>query len=251
MKVVAIVQARLGSTRLPAKVLLDLQGKTALERCLSRVARVQGVDEVVVATTDTPVDDVLVRVCERLGFRVTRGSQDDVLSRYQVAAQASGADVIMRCTSDCPLLDPGESGAVLAQFLARFSQGSVDYASNVLERRVPRGLDTEVVSRDALERAHREATDPALREHVTLPIVRRPDVFRCLSTEPRHPTLRGADQSHQRWTLDTLEDYHFLASVYDLLGDRAADADVRDVLDILEAHPTLTQINAGIAQKVV
>lgn len=251
MKVVAIVQARLGSTRLPAKVLLDLEGKTALERCLSRVRRISGVDEVVVATTENAVDDVLVRVCERLGFVVTRGSEHDVLARYRQAAQRSNADVIMRCTSDCPLLDPAESGHVLSQFLHQHSRDRVDYASNVLERSVPRGLDTEVVSRDALERAHRDATDPALREHVTLPIVRRPDLYRCLATAPHDECFREKDHSAQRWTLDTLEDYHFLARVYGLLGEGCAEAGAADVLAVLRANPEITQINAGIAQKVV
>lgn len=241
MRTVVVVQARLASTRLPAKVLLDLGGKTALERCLRRAARFLGVNEVVVATSDTPGDDVIAAVTRRLGFRVVRGSESDVLSRYALAARETEADVIVRCTSDCPLLDVGRSSAVLRAF----AEAGGDYAANVLERRLPRGLDTEVFSRDALERAHLAARAPEEREHMTLHIYRNPQAFACLAVTEQD----GPDRSHLRWTLDTLEDYRFLHAVHERLGNSVEEAGMEEVLKLLEREPSLAQINASVVQK--
>jgi spore coat polysaccharide biosynthesis protein SpsF len=180
-------------------------------------------------------------VATRLGYPVTRGSETDVLARFADAARASDADVILRITSDCPLLDPDESSRVLEAFLA----AKPDYAANVLDRRLPRGLDTEVVTRDALERAHREATDPREREHVTLHLYQNPARFRLLSVV----SDRAEDLSSFRWTLDTLEDYRFLHAVFELLGARADLARTEGVLKALREHPDLSQINAHVAQK--
>lgn len=243
--VVVVVQARLASSRLPAKILLDLAGTTALERCLNRVRRFKQVREVVIATSDTPTDDVVTAVGERLGARVIRGSETDVLSRFAKAAEATNADAIVRCTSDCPLLDPTVSSAVIERFLA---SPSADYAANVLERRFPRGLDTEIFSRSALERAHRAATAPDEREHVTLHIYRRPESFRCLPVMPPD----GVDYSHLRWTLDTIDDYRFLHAVFERLGPERADtASMHDVLALLAREPALATINAKVSQKHV
>lgn len=248
MKVVAVVQARLGSTRLPAKVLLDLGGKTALERCLRRVSKIEGVNEVIVATTESPEDDVLAAVSKRLGFACIRGSETDVLSRYLLAARQSRADAVVRCTSDCPLLDPVESGRVVKTFCQSQSGSQpFEYVSNVFERKLPRGLDTEIVRADALERAGREAADMSEREHVTLHIYRRPEQYRCASALPAD----APDLSDHRWTLDTLADYRFLAGVYELLGSSVDDARMPDILVLLDKHPELRAINADIAQKSV
>jgi spore coat polysaccharide biosynthesis protein SpsF len=246
LKTVAIVQARVGSSRLPAKVLLDLGGQPALARCLARVRRIAGVDDVVVATSDTPVDDPVAALARRLAARVFRGSEHDVLARYVGAARAAGAAAVVRVTADCPLLDPAVSAAVVGAFRAARAAGDpVDYASNVLERRLPRGLDTEVVAAEALERAHRDAAGAAEREHVTLHIYRHPERFRLRAVAP--PGARG-DLSHHRWTLDTLDDYRFLAAVYDALGDAAATAGLDEVLAVLAAHPQLVGINAHVEQ---
>jgi len=248
MNVVAVVQARAGSSRLPAKIFLDLGGATALERCLRRVARIEGVSEVVVATTVDPVDDLVVALAHRLGFASTRGSTDDVLSRYVEAARGHGADAVVRCTSDCPLLDPALSSLVVRQFLASHQTAEpLDYAANNLERRLPRGLDTEIATLSALERAHREATSAAEREHVTLRLYRRPEDYRVRAVVV-DPT---SDLSHHRWTLDTLDDYRFLSAVYDALGARAAEATMQDVLTILQANPAIVALNAHIEQKPV
>jgi spore coat polysaccharide biosynthesis protein SpsF len=243
MKVVVVVQARLASTRLPAKVLLDLGGVTALERCLRRARRFAHASEVVVATSDLPGDEVIAAVARRLGFMVTRGSESDVLSRYAKAARETQAEVIVRCTSDCPLLDPELSSQVIDRFLA--APGGVDYAANVLERRLPRGLDTEVVSREALDRADRQATAADEREHVTLHIHRHPERFRCLAVTAGE--LEG--RSTFRWTLDTLDDYRLLHAVFDRLGAHADEASMADVLALFDADPELARMNAHIEQK--
>jgi len=240
VNVVAIVQTRLASTRLPAKILLDLGGRTALERCLARVRR--GTPTGVVATSVHPEDDVIERAATRLGYPVFRGSHDDVLARYAGAARAHAADVVLRFTSDCPLLDPGVSARVLDAFLRE----RPDYASNVLTRRYPRGLDTEVFSRATLERLDAEARDADEREHVTLRVHRRPGEYRLLSA-----ASDGPDLSHHRWTLDTLEDYRFLHAVHDQLGAEADDAPLERVLALLERRPDLVAINGHVSQKKV
>jgi spore coat polysaccharide biosynthesis protein SpsF len=240
MRIVAVVQARVRSTRLPAKVLLDLAGSTALERCLQRVRRIPGIDEVVVATSERDEDELITALAGRLGYRCFRGSEEDVLDRYMKVARATVAEAVVRITSDCPLLDPAISGAVVRSF----SDAPTDYASNTLERRLPRGLDTEIVSFGALERAHREATGPA-REHVTMHLYSHRDRFDCRSVVP--PIER--DLSHHRWTLDTLDDYRLLYRIFERLGTRAATASMTDVLALFDETPELARINAHIAQK--
>jgi len=245
VRTIAIVQARLRSERLPAKVLLDLGGATALQRCLDRATGIANVSEVVVACSDRPEDELIVATARRLGFRTFRGSEMDVLGRFYGAAREGNAEAIVRLTSDCPLLDPELSGDVVAAFLA--SQGGdapVAYASNVMTRRLPRGLDTEILRTDALEEAHRMATRPEEREHVTAYLYRNPLKFRLLDV-----SYEPADLSHHRWTLDTLEDYRLLFAIYERLGPSASEARLRDVLGVLEREPDLVKINAAIEQK--
>lgn len=239
-RVVVVVQARLSSSRLPAKVLLDLGGVTALERCLRRVRRFRGVTEVVLATSDQPGDEIIASVGRRLGHRVVRGSEGDVLSRFQLAASESKADVVVRCTSDCPLLDPETSSRVIDEFLS----SGADYAANVLERRYPRGLDTEVFTRVALERAAREATSPSEREHVTPHFYRNPDLFRLHSVRPQG----SEDLSMHRWTLDTLDDYRFLYAVFEKLGERADIANITDIVTAVN-ESGLRVMNEHVEQK--
>ena len=235
----------MGSSRLPAKILLDLGGKTALERCLTRVSRISDVAEVVLATTDLPMDDVTENVARRLGYRVFRGSETDVLSRYVGALREAKADILVRCTSDCPLLDPEVSSLVVRKLVASQSSPSpLDYVSNTLTRRLPRGLDTEAVTAPALERAARESVDVREREHVTMPVYRNPDRYKCDTALPEGlPDL----QQH-RWTLDTLDDYRFLFHLYEALGSRAEDAGWQETLAVVEENPWLLALNAHVEQ---
>jgi spore coat polysaccharide biosynthesis protein SpsF len=239
MRVVAIIQARMGSTRLPGKVLKRLGGRTALERVVSRIRQCGLLDEVMVATSVKRADDAIVEECARLRVGVFRGSESDVLDRYLHAAEAAQADVVVRITSDCPLIDPGLSDATIQGFL----DARPDYASNVLERTYPRGLDTEVVAVKALESAFREAQDPFQREHVTPFLYQHPERFRLLSVKGER------DYSQHRWTLDTLEDLEFLQALYAKLGNR--DFTWRDVLNLVQDDPRLTEINRGVVQKMV
>lgn len=248
MKVVVIVQARMKSTRLPAKVLLDLGGATALQRCLDRALRIEGIDNVVVATSTDSEDNIIERVAHRLGYGVFRGSERDVLSRYHLAAHSMKADVIVRCTSDCPLLDPVLSSKVVCALIdSRGTSQPFDYVSNVVERRLPRGLDTEVFTIEALDRAHQEATEASEREHVTAYLYRRPQMFRCGSVvSPELPDL-----SSHRWTLDTLEDYVFLSSLFESFGPSIAQAPTQAIVAFLQERPDLICLNAHVAQKPV
>lgn len=239
MNAVAIIQARVGSTRLPAKVLADIAGQPMLARVVERAARIPGIDDVVVATSRLAADDAIAEMCGARGWRCTRGSEDDVLLRYVEAASEVGAAVIVRVTSDCPLLDPEVGGRVVAVLTTRL--GELDYVSNTLRRTFPRGLDVEAVSREALERAHREARDPASREHVTRYIYQHPDVFRI------EQVVDVEDRSALRWTVDTEADLALVREIYAALGDRPFR--YAEVLALCDARPELTRINAGVEQK--
>ena len=156
MKIVAIVQARMGSSRLPRKVLRDLGGVTILDRVLNRLGRSRLIGESLVATTVESADDAIVEHCQRTGRKVFRGSEQDVLDRYYWSARYLDADVVVRITSDCPVIDAEVTDATIRAFLER----RVDYASNIRIRSYPRGLDTEVMTLQALERAWRESSAP-------------------------------------------------------------------------------------------
>jgi spore coat polysaccharide biosynthesis protein SpsF len=240
LKVVAIIQARMGSTRLPGKVLMDLGGASVLSRVLERAEQIQSIDEVVVATTDRPSDDVIVQECLRYQIPVFRGQEEDVLDRYYRAAVSAKADVVVRITSDCPLIDAKVSGATVQAFLNQHP----DYASNCLVRTYPRGLDTEVMTFRALERAWREAAKAYQREHVTPYITENPGKFKLLSEAGE------ADFSGHRWTVDTPEDLQFVRSVYARLN-RRVQFDWRDVLDLLQREPELAEINRSVVQKAL
>ncbi len=244
MRIVAIIQARVGSTRLPGKVLRTLCGKSVLAHVVDRVKAARRLDAVWIATTDNPADDPLVEECRHLGVPSFRGSESDVLARYHGAARASEAEAVVRITSDCPLFD----AALLDEMLMVFRQANrrditLDYVSNVQQRRYPRGLDAEIFTRAALDRAHREARLPHEREHVTPYFYQHPDLFRLGSYAGE------ADLSHLRWTLDTPEDWQFIEAVYRLLYRMDRLFTTAEVLELLQRQPELAQINCGVRQK--
>ena len=240
MKIVAIVQARMGSSRLPGKVLKDLRGAAVLDRVLNRLGRSRLIQESLVATTVEPADDAIVEHCERTGRKVFRGSEQDVLDRYYQAAKYVNADVVVRITSDCPVIDPEVTDATVHAFLDRHA----DYASNVLVRTYPRGLDTEVMTVQALERAWRESNKPHQREHVTPYIYENPSEFKL------HGIENDTDCSRHRWTVDTPEDLELLRAIYERFGGRD-DFGWREVLKLVESDPSLAEINRNIVQKAV
>lgn len=204
MKVVAIVQARRGSTRLPDKVLADVEGRPLLAWVLARASAIPGVDQTVLATSTDPADARLVDVARAQNVDSYAGSESDVLDRYIHAARQYGADTVVRITADCPLLDPEASGRVVA----RFMRGDVDYASNVHPRCVPDGMDTEVCSMRALEAAWRDARGPEEREHVTPYIWGNPAKFRVTGIG-EDPTLAKV-----RLTVDYQADLDLVRAIY-------------------------------------
>jgi spore coat polysaccharide biosynthesis protein SpsF len=240
MKTVAIIQARMGSTRLPGKVLKNLDGETVLARVVNRVRGARLIDELLIATTDRPADDAIVAECRKCSVPVSRGDQDDVLDRYFRAAQLTKAEIVVRITSDCPLIDPEITDKTIAAFL----EARPDYASNTLVRTYPRGLDTEVMSVNALARAWQEARKPYEREHVTPYIYEHPAEFRILSV------TGDADYRAHRWTVDTPEDLEFVRAIYARFKGNATFS-WRDVLGLLDREPELRGINQHVKQKAM
>ena len=241
-RVVAIVQARLGSTRLPRKVLAEIGGRPMLEHVVTRARRARRVDEVWVATSDAPADDAVAALCERHGWPVFRGSESDVLSRYAGCAACAKADVVVRLTADCPLLDP----AVVDAVVEMREQSGADYASNTLPpRSFPRGLDAEAFTRQALDEAHAEARAPHEREHVT-PYLHRED-----RRFARAALRETPDRSQHRWTVDTPDDLALVERIARHFGERLPQVGWREILDAVERHPEWSALNAHVAQKPV
>jgi spore coat polysaccharide biosynthesis protein SpsF len=237
MRIVAIIQARMGSSRLPGKVLTDIGGATMLAQVVRRLRAAQRIAEVVIATSTAADDDTVVCEAGRLGASVSRGSETDVLSRFLGAARAYRADAIVRVTADCPLLDAG----VVDQVIEALTD-EVDYASNTHERTYPRGLDAEALHRDTLERIARLGTSPAAREHVTAFVMEVPSLFRVAH-------VRGeADDADLRWTVDTAEDLAMVRTLYDELGLAGALRPYREVVAAVRARPELAA-NAHVTQK--
>lgn len=239
MTVGAIVQARMGSTRLPGKALLDIAGMSMLARVIDRTRRARTIDRVIVATTTKTQDDPLVEHARELSVDVYRGDEEDVLDRYYQAARHHKLGVIVRITSDCPLLDPGLSDEVVRPLLDAASR--VDYSANTLRRTFPRGLDVEAVPFATLERVWREAKSVHERAHVFPYIYGHPDRFSMMGIADT------IDRSDMRWTVDTDEDLIFVREVYRTLGAR--EFTWKDVLKVLDAKPELLQINAMVRQK--
>lgn len=303
-KIVAIIQARRSSKRLPDKVLLDIGGKPMLQRVVQRTRQAKQLDEVIVATTTAPEDEAIVQLCQQIGVPAVCGSVFDVLDRFYQAARAFKANEIVRITADCPLIDPALVDQVIEAFLewgkpsplapltagegktsslAPLSEGKPspltplpagegewrgwDFAANRLpppwKRTFPIGLDVEVCTFAALERAWREATQPYHREHV-MPYIyeeERSVHVSTLQTPPFIPEVppgffrvlqvdHAPDYGSYRWTVDTPEDLEFVRQVYAHFGNRDSFSWL-EVLDLVKRHPELAQINASVPHKAV
>ena len=237
---VAIVQARMTSTRLPGKVLRPIAGRPMLWYQLQRMRGAQTLDRIVIATTTNATDDPVVAFCEQQGCDYVRGPEEDVLARYATAATRFEAQRVVRLTSDCPLL----SASLIDEAVNRFAaEQPCDYLSNMLEPRYPYGMAVEVMHADVLLQAAREARDPQEREHVTPFIYWRPDRFGVVSMKaPR-------DLSRHRWTEDTPEDFDLASRILTALYDSQPDFSTDDVLALLERHPDWSRINAHVEQK--
>lgn len=233
-----IVQARMSSTRLPGKVMMPYAGKTFLENCLDRCARIDGITEVIVATTDRPDCDALAALASGRGYRVIRGSQDDVLGRYLLAARICAADAVVRITSDCPLIDPGIAGTVIA----RFHEGGHDLFTTNIPPSWPMGLDVEIITRDALEQAASEAMLRSEREHVSTFIRQRPRRFRLGSMPCDYEGC-----THWRVTLDTAADRDFFLALAEAYPSDITIAGWPSLHAFLTSRPDLVAINTDEA----
>ncbi len=241
MRVVLITQARMTSTRLPGKVLKEVLGKPLLEYHVERLRQARNADEVVVATTKNDTDEPIVELCGKLGVTCFRGSEEDVLSRYYGAAVEHSAEVIVRVTSDCPLIDPAVIDRVISTFQDRLPE--VDYVANTLERTFPRGMDTEVLTFGALDEAHREATETPDREHVTRFIYMHPERYRMENV------ALESDLSSHRWTVDTPEDFKLIRLLIEALYVARPRFTLEDCLEVSLRHPEWAKINRQVNQK--
>lgn len=235
-----IIQARMTSTRLPGKVMLEICGVPVLELMLRRLEQFR--NQIIIATTDDGSEAPIIALSERLGIRCFRGSTDDVLERYYRAASHFGAragDTVVRCTSDCPLIDP----EIAAKTIACFEEGPYDYVSAGVHSGYPRGMDTEVFGFDLLAEAHREATTGYEREHVT------PYIYVTKKTDLNIGSLKDAsDHSRYRLTLDEPDDYRAIRAVYEGLGCRT-DFTYTELIGFLQAHPHIHEMNRHVEQK--
>ncbi|MGD2118684.1 MAG: glycosyltransferase family protein [Chromatiales bacterium] len=231
MKIVAIVQARMSSSRLRGKVLKPLGEKLVLEHVVMRLSRAEMIDEIVVATTVDAEDDVLVDWCKKKRISFFRGQRDNVLARFYECAVETHADAIVRVTSDNPLLDP----AVVDRTIRLFKKSGADYAANNLVKSFPHGLDVEVISFAALSQSWREAGEGFELEHVTQFVRHRPERFKLVNLKA------DADHHDIRITLDEPDDYQLIRLIYRLLGDAA---DYRSIVDLFADFPVLHSINS-------
>lgn len=262
--IVGIVQARMGASRLPGKVLLDIEGEPMLVRVVERTKRAKSLTEILVATSLEKADDPIEQLCTAKGYICYRGSQQDVLDRYYQAARAYSADVIVRITADCPVIDP----LVIDQTVAAFwgygkkmiteTDGLVevgspteissppkwDFAANRLpppwQRTFPIGLDTEVSTFSALERAWEEATQAHQREHVMPYLYENENLFRILLVN------HDPDYGHLRWTVDTAQDLELIREIYSRFEGRD-DFSWLEVLELIKRDPDLAEINRGVS----
>jgi len=239
MRINAVIQARAGSTRLPAKVLADLGGRPVLEWVVRAARTATRIEEVIVATSTLAGDDPVADLADSLGAPVVRGSEDDVLSRYVMALEAHPADALVRLTADCPLLDPTLIDAVAGAWAAAPTH---DYISTLLVRCLPRGLDVELVTAEALRAVDRMATGHD-RVHVTSALYADPTAYRLLGVCVTPPA------NDLRVTLDTEEDLALLRALVAVLPD--APPSWRDVVAVLRARPDLVAINANVEQKPI
>ncbi|MFH1832146.1 MAG: glycosyltransferase family protein [bacterium] len=241
MNIVIIVQARMNSTRLPGKVLKKVHGKTLLEYQIDRLKHVRKAHKIVVATTNNNADNKIVMLCKDLNIECFRGDEHNVLSRYYNTAKAHHADTVVRITSDCTIIDPAVIDHVISHYIDKFP--AYDYVSNSLTRTYPRGMDTEVFSFKALEKAFLHAKEQSELEHVTPYIYKNPEIFKLSNVSCEQ------DNSYHRWTVDTPEDFTLISNILENVYPTKHNFTMQDVLAYLDTHEDLFFINSHIEQK--
>jgi spore coat polysaccharide biosynthesis protein SpsF len=236
MKITAIIQARMDSTRLPGKVTEIISGRPMLWHIINRVKQAKLVNEIIIATTTKEVDEQIAKVSKDSGVKSFAGSENDVLDRFYQAVKKYNADAIVRITADCPVVDP----RIMDKVIERYMKGDCDYAANVLKRTYPDGLDLEVFSFISLEKAWNEAKLASEREHVTPYILKNPDKFKIAIVENK------VNLSDLRWSVDEKADLDLVRQIYKHLYKEGHIFYMEDILELLERHPELKQINEGI-----
>jgi spore coat polysaccharide biosynthesis protein SpsF len=233
----------MSSSRLPGKIMRPVVGKPLLELLVERLKRARRVDEVVIATTTNDGDDQVESLTQRLGIGCFRGSEHDVLDRVLRAAQATGTDVIVEITGDCPLID----FQVIDKLVDVYQANDFDYVANILKRTFPRGLDTQVFATSVLEEVARLTDDPVDHEHVSLYIYQHPERFKLHNVESGMPE----EFWDLRLTVDTAEDFALVRRVYEELYPVNPAFTVQDVAGLFQRQPELRTINQHIMQKAV
>lgn len=238
-KIIAFVQARMGSQRLPGKVLKNLCGKPMIYWTLKRLSKSNLISEVVLATSQNPENDSLEHAVRELGFSVYRGDENDVLDRYFRAALAFKADVVVRITGDCPLISHKEVDRVIQGLLEK----QADYASNVMERTLPRGFDAEAFTFKTLEIMHRQAHSPSAREHVTTYIRQeRPELFNIYSV------LTPFQHSQYELSVDVQEDFELVERIFSQFPS-PIEISLEDTIAFLEKNPDCAGQNMNVVRK--
>jgi spore coat polysaccharide biosynthesis protein SpsF len=240
MKITAIIQARMGSSRLPGKIMKEVNGKPLLEYQIERVKQSKFINQIILATTNEVGDDRIEAFSNKLQIDCVRGSENDVLSRYNKAIKQFPTDIVVRLTSDCPLIDSNVIDLVIKKYLDNID--SVDYVSNTLERTYPRGMDVEVFSSNVLVEVNLLARKDHEREHVT-PYIYLNDKYSILQV------ISQEDNSNFRWTVDTTEDFTLISEILSRTYPNNPTFKLNDIISLVNKHPELTEINNHIEQK--
>ena len=243
MKIAAIIQARMGSTRLSGKIMKDIKGRTVLSHVIERVNQSNIIDEIIIATTVEERDKVIENEAIKCGAKVYRGSEEDVLSRYYEAAKENSIDIIVRITSDCPVIDANIIDDIVNFYLDGKYDVVTNAGSDLSQRTFPRGLDTEVFSFEVLEDAFNNGREKYHREHVT------PFIYE--NSNKIYYFKNDVNYSMYRWTLDTKEDFELIIEIYNRLYKGRHDFYLQDIINIFKQEPKLFTINAHIEQKKV
>lgn len=242
INVLAIVQARMGSTRLPGKTLIDIEGKPLLEHVINRIRYSKMIEEIIIATTNEPEDKAIVNMAKKLQVKTYAGSSYDVLDRFYQVARLFEGKVIVRITADDPFKDPKVIDDIVKYFL---SHPELNYVSNTIEPSYPVGIDVEVFSYEALKTAWENAKGSAEREHVTPYIICNPSLFK-ISNYKSNKQL-----SYLRWTIDTKEDLQMTKEVYNKLYLKDKIFYMDDILQLLQKYPHISDINSSVKQLVI
>lgn len=240
-KVVAVIEARMGSTRLPNKVMLPFVGKPSLELMIERLRRSKTISQILVATTTNRADDAIVDLCRKLKVAFYRGSEEDVLKRVVEAGQKYLADIIVRLTADCPLVDR----RIVDRLVKIYLSNNYDYVSNVIERSYPIGLDVEVFSFKGLKEIEKIAKEKIYREHPPYYFYANPSKFSLKNIKARG----RMNQPNLRLTLDTKEDYCLLEKIFEKLYPEDSNFSAEDAVNLIRRHPDWTAVNREIKHR--